>query len=93
MAGERLWTSDSVRTTQRSVDVFFCCPEYQEKWFYFEAKWQFYLEERGIEDGESKAMFPEPYNAEETDKVKHIHPTAVPRINHINTDIKIIIMI
>ncbi|RXN16601.1 ADP-ribosylarginine hydrolase 1 [Labeo rohita] len=29
--------------------------EYQEKWFYFEAKWQFYLEERGIEDGESSA--------------------------------------
>ncbi|XP_067260951.1 inactive ADP-ribosyltransferase arh2 isoform X1 [Chanodichthys erythropterus] len=43
--------------------------EYQEKWFYFEAKWQFYLEERGIEDGESKAMFPEPYDAEETDKM------------------------
>ncbi|ROL50326.1 [Protein ADP-ribosylarginine] hydrolase-like protein 1 [Anabarilius grahami] len=43
--------------------------EYQEKWFYFEAKWQFYLEERGIEDGESKATFPEPYDAEETDKM------------------------
>ncbi|XP_067298989.1 inactive ADP-ribosyltransferase arh2 isoform X1 [Pseudorasbora parva] len=43
--------------------------EYQEKWFYFEAKWQFYLEERGIADGESRASFPEPYDADETDKM------------------------
>ncbi|XP_043094264.1 protein ADP-ribosylarginine hydrolase-like protein 1 isoform X2 [Puntigrus tetrazona] len=43
--------------------------EYQEKWFYFEAKWQFYLEERGIEDGQSKAMFPDRYDAEETDRM------------------------
>ncbi|XP_077094186.1 inactive ADP-ribosyltransferase arh2 isoform X14 [Siphateles boraxobius] len=43
--------------------------EYQEKWFYFEAKWQFYLEERGIEGGESKATIPERYDPEETDKM------------------------
>uniref|UniRef100_A0A9J7ZIS0 ADP-ribosylhydrolase like 1 n=1 Tax=Cyprinus carpio carpio TaxID=630221 RepID=A0A9J7ZIS0_CYPCA len=43
--------------------------EYQEKWFYFEAKWQFYLEERGIEDGESKPIFPDRYDTEETDKM------------------------
>ncbi|XP_050965514.1 inactive ADP-ribosyltransferase arh2 isoform X2 [Labeo rohita] len=43
--------------------------EYQEKWFYFEAKWQFYLEERGIEDGQSKPIFPDRYDAEETDKM------------------------
>ncbi|XP_031814612.1 protein ADP-ribosylarginine hydrolase-like protein 1 isoform X1 [Sarcophilus harrisii] len=43
--------------------------EYQEHWFYFEAKWQFYLEERKIaEDQDNKATFPERYDAEERDK-------------------------
>ncbi|KAK1341922.1 hypothetical protein QTO34_016673 [Cnephaeus nilssonii] len=43
--------------------------EYQEHWFYFEAKWQFYLEERKLsEDTESKAAFPDHYDAEERDK-------------------------
>lgn len=48
-----------------------CLPlEYQEHWFYFEAKWQFYLEERKIrEDTEDKATFPDNYDAEERDKV------------------------
>ncbi|XP_012678730.2 protein ADP-ribosylarginine hydrolase-like protein 1 [Clupea harengus] len=47
--------------------------EYLEKWFYFEAKWQFYLEERGItEEGQEKPIFPKEYDASETDKVyKH----------------------
>jgi hypothetical protein len=44
--------------------------EYQENWFYFEAKWQFYLEERGIEqEGQDKPLFPDPYDADQTDKV------------------------
>lgn len=44
--------------------------EYQEHWFYFEAKWQFYLEERKIrEDSEVTAVFPDNYDAEERDKV------------------------
>ncbi|KAM7405975.1 hypothetical protein PAMP_000382 [Pampus punctatissimus] len=44
-------------------------PEYQENWFYFEAKWQFYLEERGIDkEGQNKPLFPDCYDAEETDK-------------------------
>lgn len=43
--------------------------EYQETWFYFEAKWQFYLEERGLEESQSKPVFPEHYDAEETDKM------------------------
>uniref|UniRef100_A0A4W4FNF1 Inactive ADP-ribosyltransferase ARH2 n=1 Tax=Electrophorus electricus TaxID=8005 RepID=A0A4W4FNF1_ELEEL len=44
--------------------------EYQEKWFYFEAKWQFYLEERRIEEeGQNKPLFPKCYDADETDKV------------------------
>lgn len=43
--------------------------EYQEHWFYFEAKWQFYLEERKIsEETENKATFPDNYDAEERDK-------------------------
>ncbi|XP_007940572.2 protein ADP-ribosylarginine hydrolase-like protein 1 [Orycteropus afer afer] len=43
--------------------------EYQEHWFYFEAKWQFYLEERKIaEEKENKATFPDNYDAEERDK-------------------------
>ncbi|XP_008402614.1 inactive ADP-ribosyltransferase arh2 [Poecilia reticulata] len=43
--------------------------EYQENWFYFEAKWQFYLEEREIDkDGQNKPSFPDGYDAEETDK-------------------------
>lgn len=46
--------------------------EYQENWFYFEAKWQFYLEEREIEKEEQKnPSFPDRYDAEETDKVTH----------------------
>ncbi|XP_077872086.1 inactive ADP-ribosyltransferase ARH2 [Ictidomys tridecemlineatus] len=45
------------------------CLEYQEHWFYFEAKWQFYLEERKIsEDSGNEATFPENYDAEERDK-------------------------
>ncbi|XP_067442327.1 inactive ADP-ribosyltransferase arh2 [Thunnus thynnus] len=44
--------------------------EYQENWFYFEAKWQFYLEEREIEkEGQNKPSFPDRYDAEETDKM------------------------
>ncbi|KAE8625738.1 hypothetical protein XENTR_v10006375 [Xenopus tropicalis] len=43
--------------------------EYQEHWFYFEAKWQFYLEEREIaEENENKPKFPDKYDAEERDK-------------------------
>ena len=46
------------------------CAEYQENWFYFEAKWQFYLEEREIEnEDQNKPTFPDRYDAEETDKV------------------------
>ena len=49
-------------------------PEYLEKWFYFEAKWQFYLEERGItEEGQEKPIFPKEYDASETDKVILLH--------------------
>lgn len=48
--------------------------EYQENWFYFEAKWQFYLEEREIEnEGQNKPVFPNTYNAEETDKVSQMY--------------------
>ncbi|XP_077450992.1 inactive ADP-ribosyltransferase arh2 [Stigmatopora argus] len=44
--------------------------EYQENWFYFEAKWQFYLEERGLEkDGQNKPLFDNRYDAEDTDKM------------------------
>ncbi|CAB1441174.1 unnamed protein product [Pleuronectes platessa] len=44
--------------------------EYQENWFYFEAKWQFYLEERQIETEEqNKPLFADRYDAEETDKI------------------------
>nr|XP_055216225.1 inactive ADP-ribosyltransferase ARH2 isoform X3 [Gorilla gorilla gorilla] len=43
--------------------------EYQEHWFYFEAKWQFYLDERKIsKDSENKAIFPDNYDAEEREK-------------------------
>lgn len=44
--------------------------EYQEHWFYFEAKWQFYLEEREInEENQNKPVFPDNYDAEEREKV------------------------
>ncbi|KAG8137534.1 hypothetical protein E2320_004773 [Naja naja] len=43
--------------------------EYQEHWFYFEAKWQFYLEEREInEENQNKPQFPDNYDAEEREK-------------------------
>lgn len=45
-------------------------PEYQEHWFYFEAKWQFYLEEREINnENQNKPVFPDNYDAEEREKV------------------------
>lgn len=44
--------------------------EYQEHWFYFEAKWQFYLEEREInEENQNRPVFPANYDAEEREKV------------------------
>nr|XP_051697645.1 inactive ADP-ribosyltransferase ARH2 isoform X2 [Oryctolagus cuniculus] len=67
------WGRDMVRVLPRAED--YCkrtirhMAEYQEHWFYFEAKWQFYLEERKIsEDTENKAVFPDNYDAEERDK-------------------------
>nr|XP_040019400.1 protein ADP-ribosylarginine hydrolase-like protein 1 isoform X1 [Gasterosteus aculeatus aculeatus] len=50
--------------------------EYQENWFYFEAKWQFYLEEKEIEkEGQNKPLFPDRYDAEETDKCAAVTPS------------------
>ncbi|XP_069613983.1 inactive ADP-ribosyltransferase ARH2 [Ranitomeya imitator] len=44
--------------------------EYQEHWFYFEAKWQFYLEEREIEeDNANMPTFPDKYDVDERDKM------------------------
>ncbi|OWK00687.1 ADPRHL1 [Cervus elaphus hippelaphus] len=73
--GKRLeqWGRDMLRTVPLAED--YCkktirhLAEYQEHWFYFEAKWQFYLEERKIiEDTENEASFPDRYDAEERDK-------------------------
>ncbi|XP_059000625.1 inactive ADP-ribosyltransferase ARH2-like isoform X1 [Mustela lutreola] len=67
------WGRDMVRTVPLAEE--YCkktirhLAEYQEHWFYFEAKWQFYLEERKIsDDSGSKAVFPDRYDAEERDK-------------------------
>uniref|UniRef100_A0A8C8DVA9 ADP-ribosylhydrolase like 1 n=1 Tax=Oryzias sinensis TaxID=183150 RepID=A0A8C8DVA9_9TELE len=44
--------------------------EYQENWFYFVAKWQFYLEEREIDkEGGNQPSFPVHYDPEEADKM------------------------
>ncbi|XP_055500709.1 inactive ADP-ribosyltransferase arh2 isoform X3 [Leucoraja erinacea] len=44
--------------------------EYQENWFYFETKWQSYLEERGIaQEGQNTPTFPKNYDAEKRDQV------------------------
>lgn len=63
------------------------CAEYQENWFYFEAKWQFYLEEREInEEKQNKPLFADRYDAEETDKVKAYSDTvSSPSDFHFNT--------
>lgn len=66
--------------------LFFCCVEYQETWFYFEAKWQFYLEERGLEDSQSKPVFPDRYDADQTDKVKHTHTIIIIMCSFIHSD-------
>lgn len=63
------------QTDRRPLGHWPHCPlskaEYQEHWFYFEAKWQFYLEERNIsEEAGGEAVFPEHYDAEERDKVR-----------------------
>ncbi|XP_008683171.1 protein ADP-ribosylarginine hydrolase-like protein 1 isoform X3 [Ursus maritimus] len=67
------WGRDMMRTVPLAEE--YCkktirhLAEYQEHWFYFEAKWQFYLEERKIsEDTGNKATFPDRYDAEERDK-------------------------
>ncbi|XP_038617508.1 protein ADP-ribosylarginine hydrolase-like protein 1 isoform X1 [Tachyglossus aculeatus] len=67
------WGRDMMREMPKAED--YCkrtirhMAEYQEHWFYFEAKWQFYLEERGIADEQgNKAIFPDNYDAEERDK-------------------------
>ncbi|XP_074234700.1 inactive ADP-ribosyltransferase ARH2 isoform X2 [Camelus bactrianus] len=73
--GKRLeqWGRDMLKTVPLAEE--YCkktirhLAEYQEQWFYFEAKWQFYLEERKIsEDSETEASFPDHYDAEERDK-------------------------
>ncbi|KAB0340199.1 hypothetical protein FD754_023330, partial [Muntiacus muntjak] len=73
--GKRLeqWGRDMLRTVPLAEE--YCkktirhLAEYQEHWFYFEAKWQFYLEERKIiEDTENEASFPDRYDAEDRDK-------------------------
>ncbi|XP_019827349.2 inactive ADP-ribosyltransferase ARH2 [Bos indicus] len=73
--GKRLeqWGRDMLRTVPLAEE--YCkktirhLAEYQEHWFYFEAKWQFYLEERKIiEDTENEASFPDRYDAEEREK-------------------------
>uniref|UniRef100_A0A8C6CJD1 Inactive ADP-ribosyltransferase ARH2 n=1 Tax=Moschus moschiferus TaxID=68415 RepID=A0A8C6CJD1_MOSMO len=73
--GKRLeqWGRDMLRTVPLAEE--YCkktirhLAEYQEHWFYFEAKWQFYLEERKIvEDTENEASFPDCYDAEEREK-------------------------
>ncbi|XP_060688862.1 inactive ADP-ribosyltransferase arh2 [Hemiscyllium ocellatum] len=44
--------------------------EYQQNWFYFETKWQSYLEERGIsQEGQNTPTFPKNYGAEKRDQV------------------------
>ncbi|KAM4864517.1 inactive ADP-ribosyltransferase ARH2 isoform X2 [Urocitellus parryii] len=67
------WGRDMLKVVPRAEE--YCrktirhMAEYQEHWFYFEAKWQFYLEERKIsEDSGNEATFPENYDAEERDK-------------------------
>ncbi|XP_074048194.1 inactive ADP-ribosyltransferase ARH2 isoform X2 [Macrotis lagotis] len=67
------WGRDMMRVVPMAEE--FCkktirhMAEYQEHWFYFEAKWQFFLEERKIaEEQDSKATFPDHYDAEERDK-------------------------
>lgn len=63
----------------RMFAILYFYAEYQENWFYFEAKWQFYLEEREIDkEGQIKPTFPDHYDAEETDKVSP--PTVTQRI-------------
>ncbi|XP_025118328.2 protein ADP-ribosylarginine hydrolase-like protein 1 isoform X2 [Bubalus bubalis] len=73
--GKRLeqWGRDMLQTVPLAEE--YCkktirhLAEYQEHWFYFEAKWQFYLEERKIiEDTENEASFPDRYDAEEREK-------------------------
>ncbi|KAK6483949.1 hypothetical protein HHUSO_G13580 [Huso huso] len=44
--------------------------DYSENWFYFEAKWQFYLQHRTIDkDGCDNPVFPENYDAKERHKL------------------------
>ncbi|XP_036377033.1 uncharacterized protein LOC118772628 isoform X2 [Megalops cyprinoides] len=44
--------------------------DYRENWFYFETKWQFYLQQRMIDrDGCDTTFFPENYNSKERNKL------------------------
>uniref|UniRef100_A0A8C4QBZ6 ADP-ribosylhydrolase like 1 n=1 Tax=Eptatretus burgeri TaxID=7764 RepID=A0A8C4QBZ6_EPTBU len=67
------WGRDMLRTVSLAEE--YCrrkvrhMAEYHEYWFYFEAKWQCYLEERGIaEEGQDSPHFPEPYGPAERDQ-------------------------
>lgn len=73
MLKAKVWCADVYRPGTRQIQKMFThsCAEYQENWFYFEAKWQFFLEEREIEkEGQNQPSFPDRYDAEETDKVR-----------------------
>uniref|UniRef100_A0A8C9W6M6 ADP-ribosylhydrolase like 1 n=1 Tax=Scleropages formosus TaxID=113540 RepID=A0A8C9W6M6_SCLFO len=62
------WGRDLMKVIPKAEE--YCRKTIRHMWFYFVAKWQFYLEERGIEDeSQNKAAFPDRYDPEESDKV------------------------
>uniref|UniRef100_A0A672HJT5 Inactive ADP-ribosyltransferase ARH2 n=1 Tax=Salarias fasciatus TaxID=181472 RepID=A0A672HJT5_SALFA len=64
------WGRELMKVIPRAEEYCKKTIRHMEHWFYFEAKWQFYLEEREIEnEGQNKPVFPERYDPDETDKV------------------------
>ncbi|KAJ8332014.1 hypothetical protein SKAU_G00430080 [Synaphobranchus kaupii] len=61
---------------QRKIDFF---TDYSENWFYFETKWQLYLQQRKIDrEGCDDPFFPENYDSSERNKLYRHWCTASP---------------
>uniref|UniRef100_A0A8D0LAT4 ADP-ribosylarginine hydrolase n=1 Tax=Sphenodon punctatus TaxID=8508 RepID=A0A8D0LAT4_SPHPU len=67
------WGSEMLRTLPAALQYIRACGVETEAnvgaWSYFQEKWEWYLSERGLSDGQGPARFPAPYSPEERDAI------------------------